>query len=46
LLAHAGKIGAQLYEHLGGNAFAFADQPEEDVLGADVVVAELQRFSQ
>ena len=33
-------------EHLRGDTFAFADQPEEDVLGADVVVAELQRLAQ
>src|SRR5205814_6890585 len=46
LLAHAGQVGAQLDEHLRGDALAFADQPEEDVLGADVVVAELQRFAQ
>jgi hypothetical protein len=46
LLANARQIGAQLHEHLRGDAFAFADQPEEDVLGADVVVTELQRFTQ
>ncbi len=46
LLADARQVGAQLHEHLGGDAFAFADQPEEDVLGADVVVAELQRFAE
>ncbi len=46
LLAHARQVGPQLHEHLGGDAFAFADQPEQDVLGADVVVAELQRFAQ
>ena len=33
-------------EHLRGDAFAFADEPEEDVLGADVVVTELQRLAQ
>ena len=46
LLAHTAEVGAQLDEHLGGNALALADQPEQDVLGTDVVVAELQRFTQ
>ena len=46
LLAHAAEVGAELDEDLGGDAFALADEPEEDVLGADVVVAELQRFAQ
>ena len=46
LLAHAGQVGAELDEHLGGDALALADQAEQDVLGADVVVAELQRLAQ
>ena len=46
LLADAGQVGAELDEHLGGDALALADQAEEDVLGADVVVAELQRLAQ
>ena len=40
------EVGAELHEHLRGDAFALADQAEQDVLGADVVVAELQRFAQ
>ncbi len=40
------QLGAQLLQHLGGDALAFADQPEEDVLGADVVVAQLQRLAE
>ena len=40
------EVGAELDEHLGGDALALADQAEQDVLGADVVVAELQRFAQ
>ena len=40
------EVGAQLHEHLGGDALALADQPEQDVLGADVVVTELQCFTQ
>ena len=46
LLAHAGELGAQLDQHLGGDALALADEAEQDVLGADVVVAELQRLAQ
>ena len=46
LLAHAGQVGAELDEHLCSNAFTFADEAEQDVLGADVVVAELQCFTQ
>ena len=40
------QVGAQLHEHLGGDALALADEAEEDVLGADVVVAELQRLAE
>ena len=46
LLADAGQVGAQLHQHLGGHALALADEAEEDVLGADVVVAELERLAQ
>ena len=46
LLADAAEVGAELDEHLGGDALALADEAEQDVLGADVVVAELQRFAQ
>ena len=46
LLAHAGEIRAELDEHLCGDAFTFADQSQEDVLRADVVVAELQRLAE
>ena len=46
LLAHLVEVGAELDEHLGGDALALADEPEQDVLGADVVVAQLQRFAQ
>jgi hypothetical protein len=41
LPAGPGEVGAQLDQHLGGHALALADQPEQDVLGTDVVVAEL-----
>ena len=46
LLAHPGQVGAELDEHLGGDALALADEAQQDVLGADVVVAELQRLAQ
>jgi hypothetical protein len=40
------EVGAKLLEHLGGDALPFSDQPEKDVLGSDVVVAELERLAQ
>ncbi len=46
LLADPVEVGAELDQHLGGDALALADQAEQDVLGADVVVAQLQRFAQ
>jgi hypothetical protein len=46
LLAHAVEVGAELDQHLGGDALALADEAEQDVLGADVVVAELQGLAQ
>src|SRR5690606_15777627 len=46
LLAHAGQVGTQLDQHLRRDALALADQTEEDVLGPDVVVAELERLAQ
>ena len=46
LLAHARQVGAELDQHLGGHALALADQAEQDVLGADVLVAELQGLAQ
>src|ERR1700681_378769 len=46
LLADQVQVSAQVGEHLGRHAFTFTDQAEQDVLGADVVVAELQRLAQ
>ena len=46
LLADTRQVGAELDEHLGGDAFALPDEAEQDVLGADVVVAELERLTQ
>ena len=45
MLTNTRQVGAELDEHLCGNTLAFANEAEEDVLGADVVVAELQRFA-
>ena len=45
-VAHTVEVGAQLDEHLRGDAFALPDEREQDVLGPDVVVTELQRFAQ
>ncbi|GAA5002949.1 hypothetical protein GCM10025734_39970 [Kitasatospora paranensis] len=46
LLAHPVQIGAQLHQDLGGDALALADQAEQDVLGADVVVSELEGLAE
>ena len=46
LLADPVEVGAELLQHLGGDALTLADQAEQDVLGADVGVAELQRLAQ
>src|SRR5262249_36614962 len=46
LLAYAVEVGAQLLQHLGGDALSLADEAEQDVLGADVVVTELQRLAE
>ena len=46
LLADPRQVGAELHEDLGGDALALADQAQQDVLGADVVVAELQGLPQ
>ena len=46
LVPHPAQAPAQLDEHLGGHPLALPDQAEQDVLGADVVVVELQRLPQ
>ena len=46
LLANAVEVCAQFYENLCGNTFALTDETQQDVLGADVVVAQLQRFAE
>ena len=42
--AHGLQRDAERLERLGGDAFALVDQPEQDVLGPDVVVVEQPRF--
>ena len=42
--AHALQADAQRLEHAEGDAFALADEAEEQVLGADVAVVEASRF--
>jgi hypothetical protein len=46
LLADPAQIGAELDQHLGCHALALADEAEQDVLGADVVVPELERLTE
>ncbi len=46
LLADPREVRAQLDQHLGRDALALADEAEEDVLGADVVVTQLQGLAQ
>lgn len=41
-LSHLVELGAELLEHLGGDALPFANEAEEDVLRADIVVTELE----
>ena len=43
---HPAEIGPELQEHLGGHSLALPHQPEQDVLGADVVVVHLQGLAQ
>ena len=40
------QLGTEFLEYLGGDALSLADQAEQDVLRADVVVAQLQGFAQ
>ena len=46
LLADTRQVGAEALQDLGGNALALAHQPEQHVLGPDVVVSELERLAQ
>ena len=44
LHAHLGRIDAEVGQHARGDAFTLADQAEQQMLGADVVVIELARL--
>ncbi len=46
LLPDAVEVGAKLHQHLSGHALALTDEAEEDVLGADVVVTQLQGLAE
>jgi hypothetical protein len=46
LLAHPRKVGAERHENLRGDAFTLTDEAQQQVLGTDVVVPELQRLPQ
>ena len=46
LLAHPVQVGPQPHQHLRGHPVTLTDQAEQDVLSADVGVAELFRFTQ
>ena len=44
--AQLAKIDVHLDQHLGADAFAFMNQTEQDMLGADIAVPQLQRLTQ
>ena len=46
LLADTVQVGTELDQHLRGHPIALADEAQQDVLGPDVVVTELQRLTQ
>ena len=44
LLAHFFQLQVQVHQDLGGHALLLAQQAEQEVFGADVVVIEVARF--
>ena len=46
LVADLLRVGVEVEQDPGGDALVLADEPEQDVLGADVVVAERERLAQ
>src|SRR5699024_2249887 len=46
LLTHARQVGAELHQDLGCDALTLADEAEQQELGADVLVAHLEAFTQ
>ena len=45
LLTDTTEVGSELDEHLSGNALALTNEAEQNVLGADVVVTELESLA-
>jgi len=43
-VADPGQISTKTHQYLGGDSFAFTHQAQEQVLRADVVVAQLKGF--
>jgi len=46
LLADTRQVGPEAYQHLGRDTLALPDEAKQHVLGADVVVTELERLSE
>ena len=46
LVADLLRVGVEVEQDAGGDALVLAHEPEQDVLGADVVVAERERLAQ
>ena len=46
LVADLLRVGVEVEQDAGGDALVLAHEPEQDVLGADVVVAEAERLAQ
>src|SRR5699024_9490732 len=46
LLTNPSEVGAELDQHLSGYSLALADEAEQNVLGADVAVSQLQRLTE
>ena len=44
VLANTSQVSAQIGEHLVRDAFALANQPQQDMFGTNIVVSQLQRF--
>ena len=44
MAAHFGQIDTKIFQNSGRNAFTFANQPEQQMLRADVVVTQLPGF--
>jgi hypothetical protein len=45
LLANSGQINPQAHQHLSANALSLSHKPEENVLGSDIAMTQLQGFA-